>query len=369
MRILYVEPFEGGSHASFTRSLTGGIDAHWTSLTLPGRHWKWRMRGFASLAALERRDLLEAEYDLVFASSYVPLAELIGLCPTLARRPSVLYFHENQLTYPDQGGETAPRDHHFGFTQLVSALAATRCVFNSAHNRDGFLQAGRTLLTKMPDAVPPEWMDRIEAKSEVLGVPVALPDEAPAPECVADDPSRVSGPVILWNHRWEHDKRPDRFFAALRALADAGIPFRVAVCGQRYRRVPPAFETARAWLGERVVHWGYSESVSAYREVLSRAHIAVSTADHEFFGIAMLEATHAGAYPLVPDRLAYPELFGAEFRYGTDEELVRRLGECCRTWSAGGSLRADRRTMTAPHGESQALPRYEALLRDTIANA
>ncbi|MEM7159766.1 MAG: DUF3524 domain-containing protein [Myxococcota bacterium] len=368
MRILYVEPFEGGSHASFTRSLTGGIEARWTTLTLPGRHWKWRMRGFAAWAALEHREVLEGDHDLLFASSYVPLAELIGLCPTLARRPTVLYFHENQLTYPDQGGETKARDHHFGFTQLVSALAATRCVFNSAHNRDGFLEAGAALLAKMPDAVPRGWIDRIAARSEVLGVPVPLPDEAPRPECPPDDPSRASGPVILWNHRWEHDKRPDRFFAALRALLDAEVPFRVAVCGQRYRRVPPVFEQAQKWLGDRVVHWGYCETGEAYREVLGRAHIAVSTADHEFFGIAMLEAAHAGAYPLVPDRLSYPELFAAEYRYDSDDDLVRRLGEQCRAWCEGGALRADRRAMTRPHADSQVLPRYEALLRATIAD-
>ena len=46
-RILYLEPFDGGSHAAFTRTLTGGLDYDWTVLTLPGRHWKWRMRGAA----------------------------------------------------------------------------------------------------------------------------------------------------------------------------------------------------------------------------------------------------------------------------------------------------------------------------------
>ncbi|MEM9457924.1 MAG: DUF3524 domain-containing protein [Myxococcota bacterium] len=393
MRILYVEPFESGSHAMFTRALTQGVPARWTTLTLPGRHWKWRMRGVAPWAALEHEQVLAGEYELVLASSYVPLAELVGLAPALGRVPRVLYFHENQLTYPsrgpgrgfargssregelnrggepNRGGELAPRDHHFGFTQLVSALAATRCVFNSAYNRDGFLAAGRALLGRMPDAVPRGWIERIEARSEVLGVPVPLPDEVPRGEVAVDDPQRRLGPVIVWNHRWEHDKDPEAFFEALRELCERGVPFRVAVCGQRYRRAPPVLEQARQWLGARVVHWGYCPTRAEYWEVLSRAQVAVSTARHEFFGVAMLEATHAGAEPLVPDRLAYPEVFPSEYRYQSEQELVERLAQKCRAWVEGASLRGDRRGISEPYRAKNLLPRYEELFDRVIDGA
>lgn len=381
MRILYVEPFESGSHATFTRALTQGVPARWTALTLPGRHWKWRMRGVAPWAALEHGEALAGEYDLVLVSSYVPLAELVGLAPALGRVPRILYFHENQLTYPSRGpsrepsressreGELAPRDHHFGFTQLVSALAATRCVFNSAYNRDGFLAAGRALLGRMPDAVPRGWIERIEARSEVLGVPVPLPDEAPREEVAIDDPQRRLGPVIVWNHRWEHDKDPEAFFGALRELDARGVPFRVAVCGQRYRRVPPVLLQARQWLGSRVVHWGYCPTRAEYWEVLSRAQIAVSTARHEFFGVAMLEATHAGAEPLVPDRLAYPEVFPSEYRYANVQELVERLAHKCRAWVKGAPLRGDRRGISEPYRARNLVPRYEGLFDRVIEGA
>ncbi|MEX1365879.1 MAG: DUF3524 domain-containing protein [Nannocystaceae bacterium] len=370
MRILYVEPFESGSHASFTRVLTQELAAEWTVLTLPGRHWKWRMRGVAAWATLERAAALAGPHDVVLASSYVPLAELVGLAPALARVPRVLYFHENQLTYPSPAAESSPgpgqRDHHFGFTQLVSALAATRCVFNSAHNRDGFLRAGRALLSRMPDAVPRGWIERIEQRSEVLGVPLRLPDSAPVAELDPEHPERRRGPVILWNHRWEHDKGPQAFFAALRELVEQAVPFRVAVCGQRFARAPSVFEQARAWLSHRVVHWGTVDTRADYWALLQRAHLAVSTAEHEFFGISMLEATHAGARPLVPERLAYPELFDAEHRYADDAQLVRRLAAACRAWVDGAPLRADRRELTMPHDASTLVPRYAALLRRAI---
>lgn len=364
MRILYVEPFESGSHASFTRALTQGIDASWTVITLPGRHWKWRMRGVAAWAALERAAQVQGPHDVVLASSYVPLAELVGLVPALARVPRVLYFHENQLTFPRRGPDPGQRDHHFGFTQLVSALAATRCVFNSAHNRDGFLGAGRQLLRRMPDAVPRGWIEQIEERSEVLGVPVVLPDEPIASEPAVDEPERRRGPIILWNHRWEHDKGPEAFFGALRELVEREVPFRVAVCGHRFSRAPAVFEDARAWLGERVVHWGTCETGEEYWALLRRAHLAVSTAEHEFFGISMIEATHAGALPLVPDRLAYPEIFEVEHRYRDDAELVERLEAACRGWVRGQSLRGDRRGLTTGFGARALLPRYERLLRD-----
>ena len=317
MRILYLEPFEGGSHARFTRALTENIEADWTVLTLPGRHWKWRMRGSATWLASAHRSELEAGHDLVFASSFLPLAELIGLCPRLATIPKILYFHENQLAYPVREAHSGERDFHFGFTQIVSAAAADLCVFNSEWNQSSFLDEAERLLARMPDAVPRDLIPAIRDKSRVLGVPLALP-EVTISETSED---RSLGPVILWNHRWEHDKAPEPFFAALFALK---VPFRLVVCGERYAAAPPIFEDAEARLRPRIVHFGWAEP-DAYRALLLRSHLAVSTAAHEFFGLSVLEAVHFGARPLVPDRLSYRELFPESFRYQSLAEPLERL--------------------------------------------
>lgn len=358
-RILYVEPFEGGSHASFTHALTACVPAQWTRLTLPARHWKWRMRGCAAWAALTAADVLAQPYDLVWASSYVPLAELVGLSPALSTTPRILYFHENQLAFPWQQGTAADRDLHYGFTQLVSALAATRCVFNSAYNRDSFLEAGRALLARMPDANPTDaWMDAIADRSEVLGVPLSLADVAMTER--AASPKRP--PLIVWNHRWEYDKNPEAFFAALDHLVAHDVAFEVAVCGQQFSRVPKSFATARAALGDRVVQWGHVASAEQYRALLDRADLAVSTARHEFFGIAMLEATHHGARPVVPDRLAYRELFPEQFRYRDDAQLGPYLANLCRRYHQGHRLRADRSPVVTPHTIASLGPRYVELV-------
>ena len=58
---------------------------------------------------------------------------------------------------------------------------------------------------------------------------------------------------------------------------------------------------------------------------MNDADIALSTADHEFFGISMVEAAMAGCYCLVPNRLSYPELFPSQHRYNTQAQLAKQL--------------------------------------------
>lgn len=354
-RVLYLEPYDGGSHAAFTRTLLGRVPARWTPLTLSGHHWKWRMRGAVPYWALAEADALAAPYDVLWASAYVPLAELFGVAPALAQVPSVLYFHENQLAYPVQDRFHKARDHHYGVSQLLAGLAATRLVFNSAHNRDTFFEAAQALLRALPKPRPPGWLDRLRAKSEVLPLLLDLADEAPAPAA----PPHPDGPLLLWNHRWEHDKAPEDFAQALLTLHARGHRFRVALCGQRFRETPEAFTRLKAALGDRVLCFG-DQDRAAYAGWLRRADLALSTARHEFFGIAMLEAAHAGCDVLVPDALAYPEHFGPEHRYPPGE-LVPALEARLARYAGGDPLRADRRDLTAPYGDAL-LPRYVELL-------
>ena len=146
--VLLVSPYDGGSHAQWARVLTGRIAVDWTVLSLPGRFWKWRMRGAAPYLRQAHAEALDRPYDAVLATSFVALAELLGLAPKLATATTHLYFHENQFAYPVR----VPRewDTHYAVTQLTSALAADHCHFNSAWNRDSFLDGARAWLGKMP---------------------------------------------------------------------------------------------------------------------------------------------------------------------------------------------------------------------------
>lgn len=47
------------------------------------------------------------------------------------------------------------------------------------------------------------------------------------------------------------------------------------------------FEEVFSCLREHIVHWGYQQSRQEYVNVLKNADVAVSTAEHEFFGVSM----------------------------------------------------------------------------------
>ena len=343
-KLLLLEPFWGGSHRHFAQIVTQGIAADWTTLQLPAQHWKWRMRASAVHWALQARDVLDRPWDGILASSYLPLAELRGLVPSLSRVPALLYFHENQFAFPSGptvSAEEQVRDLHYGFTQLTSALAATVCAFNSHFNLRSFLDEADRLLRLMPRPRPRGWVQAVASRSQVLPVPLALPDETPSLH------PRQGPPRILWNHRWEHDKRPEAFFDAMQRLDARGLEFRLLVTGQRFRHAPDCFSQAETTLAHRIDHWGFAPSREDYLTLLRQADIAVSTAGHEFFGVAMLEATHMGARPLVPDRLAYPEIYPSEYRYADDDALVDELE---RLLTASCALRSDRTELTQRYG-------------------
>jgi glycosyltransferase involved in cell wall biosynthesis len=101
--------------------------------------------------------------------------------------------------------------------------------------------------------------------------------------------------------------------------------------GEQFRRSPDVFDSARKEFAEHIDRWGYQEERSDYETALLDADVFVSTADHEFFGFSVLEAAAAGAFPLVPEKLAYPETLelysGNEdfFFKGEADQLAERL--------------------------------------------
>lgn len=317
--ILWLNSYHAGSHRAFVEQWEQHSSHDFTVLTLPGYKWKWRMRHAALTFSDELRARGDTGHDLLFCTDMLNLAEFRGLAPRgQANLPTIVYFHENQLTYPNR--QTDPRDLHFAFTNLTTALAADRVWFNSEFHRSEFLTALQEWMRRMPDYEPQDVAARIDKRSAV---------HPPGIQLLSGRSPRKEGPLrIVWVGRWEHDKDPETFFQALEEFRQSGGNFRLSVVGESYKDSPRCFADARERFASQIDHWGYCPDRQEYLTVLRRSDVVVSTALHEFFGIGVLEAIAAGCFPLVPRRLAYPELFGdrAEFYHdGTAAGLTARL--------------------------------------------
>ena len=259
--------------------------------------------------------------DVVLASSLLDLGSFLGHArKTLGDVRVVLYMHENQLTYPLPDG--ARRDMGAAFINWSSMVAADRVVFNSEFHRAAWFEAVEPMLRSHPEPRHIGLVDRIREASSVLPVGVEL-------GWVDEHASKSAPPLIIWNQRWEHDKDPDTLAWALGELAGDGLEFRVAVCGESaFGQIPPSLAGLPDVLGERLIHHGFAER-PVYEGLLTEASVVVSTARHEFFGVAVVEAMAAGARPVFPNRLSYPGLVPHEMHgavlYGNRVELVAKL--------------------------------------------
>lgn len=316
-RYLFIEPYLNGSHRALAQALMQAQPGRWTLLGLPGRSFRWRMRGGAAYFAEAAVEILREPWDALLCSSMLNLAELRGLVPELARVPAMVYFHENQLAYP-AAGQADPgqqeRDLFLAFSNLTSAAAAKLVGFNSAYHRDQVISAAGELLSRLPDAVPFGLAQELVDKARVLPVPLMV-DEADGLE---REP-RQGALRLVWNHRWAQDKDPDGFFDALAELVEQGLDFRVAVLGRKSGKPPAVFKRAGELLGDRLVHLGPVEERSEYWSWLFWADLCVSTALQEYQGLAVAEAAWAGCRPLVPDALVYPEIYPSDLRYAPGE--------------------------------------------------
>lgn len=368
--VVLVEPFFGGSHKQLMELLASDLltkdGVPFELCTLPARKWHWRLMAsslhFAS--AIPRSDSIR----VLFVTSTVNLAELLGLRPDLnaPHVRTILYFHENQLAYPYQTAavedvrieqhlprgedgkvagaavrKVAAEDFQIGWAQIMSCLAADEVVFNSNFNRESFLGQTDIFINKIPEQQlrRHNLADQIRKKSRVLYFPIVVPIYNPTPieaVTVHDSTEAASRELtILWNHRWEYDKNPDDFFLTLFQLIEECTAFRVIVMGESFRNSPAIFEQAKSALVASphctVVHWGYVPTRAQYLELLRASDVVVSTSNHEFYGVAVLEAVMCGGcYPLVPNRLVYPELFSPENLFNTQRQLFKKLGYFCR---------------------------------------
>jgi glycosyltransferase involved in cell wall biosynthesis len=361
MKFLFLEPFYGGSHREFATGLILHSKHRIDLVTLPARFWKWRMRG-AALYFIKKISGLDSYHGLI-TSGLMSLSDFKSLagpaCP-----PTLVYFHENQLTYPLAPGEHA--DYQYGFTDITTALAADRILFNSQTHGDAFFNGLPGFLNRMPEYRPHWVVDEIRAKAAILYPGCRFVEG----DFTLRDPPLEKPPLIVWNHRWEFDKNPEDFFDALDAMLAHGVEFRLALLGENFQAMPKAFIGARGRYGHRIVQYGYVESREEYMNWLQRGAIVISTAAQENFGIAVVEAVRCGCVPLLPARLAYPEIMPREFHsqvlYRDQKDLADKLLHLIRDYPKFDALRCSLSNAMARFAWANLIEYYDGELEKLV---
>ncbi len=317
MKALLLSAYDAASHRVWRENLQAMLpQIAWTTLTLPPRHFAWRVRGNSLSWAFKQRPVLTADHDFLLCTSMTDLCALRGFVPSLGRLPTIVYCHENQFAYPENPQAAVMNAVEPQMLSLYTALCADRLVFNSDWNRASFLQGATALLRKLPDEVPEGLPERL-AEGVVLPVPLDASLWQPRP--AVHEPDVLT---LVWNHRWEFDKGPALLLAIVEALMQRRVRFRLHLLGQRFRQAPPEFDLLQTrlaqWHGEtgiRPGHTGHVAEHEAYRQWLAGSDVVLSTALHDFQGLALQEASALGCAALAPARLVYPEYLAPEHLY------------------------------------------------------
>src|SRR3989304_697166 len=204
MKVLLVEPYFTGSHAAWAEGFLENSRHDVELICIEGRFWKWRMHGGA--ITLARMFLKKGCCpDRIIATDMLDLSAFLALTrEKTSKTPMAVYFHENQLTYPrspDDMDVAHGRDGHYGFINFSTALVADRVFFNSRFHMDGFLENLAGYLRAFPDFRETGRVEEIRAKSAVLYPGMDFKGLGRRGE----RPERSGPPLVLWNHRGEHD--------------------------------------------------------------------------------------------------------------------------------------------------------------------
>lgn len=339
-RLLIISAYHAQSHDYWAQQLLSQLTEFDSQLiSLPPRYFAWRMGGNALSLATEFADVLAQPFDCVLATSMVDLATLKGLCPMLAQTRLVLYCHENQFEYPVANhsnnshsdnkvklrSQSNSNRLNAQMRSIFSALAADTVVFNSQFNRDTFFAGCADLLDKMPD-FSPDVSATLQAKSNVIGIPLStdlFQSINVQPAKVKIEPRQVLR--IAWVARWEYDKGMDQLLAIADGCAENNIALEWLLLGQQFRQLPASAQQLLERHQATIVHAGFVEKRQDYLNLLSSAQVVLSTSQHEFYGIAMLEAVACGCWPILPKQQVYPYLYPEKHLYCSVGEALAKI--------------------------------------------
>ena len=284
--ILALEPFYGGARRQMLETCIRCSRHRWTLLKLPPRRIERRLTAAAIWFAEQLSRHWAGRMDLLFTSEALNLADFYRLMPQFSRKPSVVYFHSNQL--PDvRTFEDSPLD----MVNLNTAQSATEIWFNSLFHLRQFLNRATALVRRHEELRGRNPMNELTAKTQLMLPPV---DFSAVHELSMGD-------TIIRNKRKifveTRDANMKLLNAALAVLVRRKEKFELVTVGP----VEELDEShARTTLPEN--------DEKAHVHALMQCGVFISTrVDAPSDGHAV-RALAAGCWPIVPDAGVYPEL-------------------------------------------------------------
>ncbi|MGB7156902.1 MAG: DUF3524 domain-containing protein [Tepidisphaeraceae bacterium] len=284
--ILALEPFYGGARRQMLETCIRCSRHRWTLLKLPPRRIERRLTAAAHWFAEQLSRHWVGRMDLLFTSEALNLADFYRLMPQLVRKPSVVYFHSNQL--PDvKAHEETPLD----MVNLNTAQAASEIWFNSLFHLRLFLNRASTLVRRHDELSGRNPMPELTGKTQLMLPPV---DFSAVHELSLGD-------TIIRNKRRifveTRDANMKLLNAALATLTRRKEKFELITVG-------PVEE-----LDEQFPRNTLPENdEKAHVQAMMTCGVFISTRVDAPADAHAVRALAAGCWPIVPDAGVYPEL-------------------------------------------------------------
>jgi hypothetical protein len=291
--ILALEPFYGGARKAMLECLIKHSRHKWTVLKLPPRRIERRLAAAAHWFAEQLSLHWVGKIDVLFASEALNLADLFRLAPPLAAKPSVVYFHSNQLPPPgiEEDFAAAAAAAPSILANLSTAVAASEMWFNSNFHIQTFLSRAQSFIERHSQTFSRNPIDELTQKARLMAPPtdVYLPQEI-----LKRNPLKHDNRTIFINL---HQADCDLIDQALAALDQRGEEFQLMTLGPDNALSPP-------WKRTKIAE----DNQIAAVEAMLQCGLIVSGQVDPMWDHHLAMALAAGCWPIAPDAGVYPEL-------------------------------------------------------------
>jgi hypothetical protein len=190
--------------------------------------------------------------------------------------------------------------------EVANMLCATKVLLASEFHRDVTEAHYRGIFK---DAL----VDEIVSKIAVVPYAIDVPK--------VEEATRISEPVvIIFPHRTDPNKNPQGYVDYCEALRDLAPSLDITM------RVPLRPRSKKWRQAEKYVNVEYSPKPLGRADMFNwfrSSDFVFSSAFQETYGLAIMEAVACGCWPILPDRVVYPEYHPQSCLYDTPEHAAQ----------------------------------------------